>query len=184
MFDYITSAGDTPQTEKQERQISRFWTMICLLDLFMFSLTLFDKTLRQPSPILAVASVVLVCLEIPVIAISVIRMSSNARLKEQCLARVPQTPWIARLTPYLGAALAISLVPFLVGVPGKTWERWSHIALPFIFLSMMVSDFNCEYAVAEAEGTTEIRRRWANVYRLGWRAGSFFSIPARNIPSI
>ncbi|WP_263376616.1 hypothetical protein [Granulicella aggregans] len=184
MFASITSAENTPQRWRSRANPPRFRTTINLLMTVIVSLGLFRRTINNPNNVLIISSAILVLLEIPMISYTVFRMSSNVKLRESWIGRQTVPPWIDKITLLL---IALSFICFLgdwVGLPGKQWNLWSDAAFPFFWLFIAFGDTNFTRESPDEQDLAETQRRWAFAYKLGWRTGSFFSIPARNIPSI
>jgi hypothetical protein len=184
MFAFITSAENTPKRWKSRPNPSRFNTALGLWLTAIWSLDLFQRTITHPNRVLIVSSVILVLFEIPMVSYTVLRMSSNVKLRESWIARKTVPSWIDYLTLLVIASALICFVGDWIGFPGKQWEQWSDIALPFVWLFLAFGDTDLTREAAHDEDLSETRRRWAFAYKLGRRTGSFFSTPARNIPSI
>jgi len=183
MFAVITSAENTPKRWRSRPDPSRFNTALNLWLTAIWSLDLFRKTITHPNRVLIVSSVILVLLEIPMGSYTVLRMSSNVKLRETWIARKTVPSWIDYLTLLVIASAVMCFVGDWIGLPGKHWDQWSDIALPFLFLFLAFGDTDLTREDLDTQDLAETQRRWAFVYKLGRRTGSFFSTPARNFPS-
>jgi hypothetical protein len=133
---------------------------------------------------LVISSTILILLAIPMVSYTVLRMSSNVKIRESWLARRPVPSWMGPLTGLIVVSVLVCITFNWLGFSDTQWDQASLMAFPYLFLFMAFGDTEITREPQSEEDNEETRRRWAFAYHVGRRAGSFYSTSLRNKRSI